>query len=94
MIGALAWMFFMWRYHRFRRGLLEDPSAAKQLDDERVRDLRRESIHRSWFVLVVATGVGVAGSALTDLPAQPILLALLLIAVEAPLVFFLCLDRG
>lgn len=92
--GALAWMFFMWRYHRFRRRVESDEQLRERLDDERVREVRRESIYRSWWVLVVVIGLGVGLSALTELRAQPVLLVLLLVAVDAPLLFFLALDRG
>lgn len=93
-LGALAWMFYMWRYNRFRRRIERDEELRRRLDDERVREVRRDSIYRSWWVLVVVIGVGVAATALTDLPAQPVLLALLLVAVDAPLLFFLAMDRG
>lgn len=92
--GALAWMFFMWRYHRFQRNIRGDEALSRRVDDERVREVRRESIQRAWYVLVVALGLGVAASAWADLPAQPILLALLLLGVNLPLLFFLHLDRG
>jgi uncharacterized membrane protein len=87
-------MFFLWRMHRFKRRLQADPATRDRLEDERVREVRREAIYRSWFALVVALGLGVALTALVSVPARPLMLVLLLLAVDAPIVFFLVLDRG
>lgn len=94
LFGAGAWMFFMWRMRRFNRRLRADPATRDRLEDERVREVRREAIYRSWFVIVVTLGLGVALSALVSVPSQPLMLVLLLLAVDAPIVFFLVLDRG
>ena len=91
--GALVYVASMWRFHRFRQRVQGDPELRRRLDDERVAALRREAICRGWIVLVIALGVGVAAAPFVELPAQAVLLTLLLVAVDAPLVFFLALDR-
>ncbi len=92
-LGALAWMVFMWRFHRFQQRVLAQPELRQHLDDERVQQLRREAVFRAWVLLVVVIGAGVAASPFTALPDQAVLTTLLLLAVDAPLVFFLVLDR-
>jgi hypothetical protein len=92
-LGALAWMLFMWRFHRFQGRVQNDPALRAQLDDERILALRRESICRGWMVLVIALGLGIAAAPFTELPDVALLYALMLVAVNAPILFFLALDR-
>ena len=92
-LGAMAWMVFMWRFHRFQQRVLGQPELRRRIDDERVQQLRREAVFRAWVLLVLVIGAGVAASPFTALPDQAILQTLLLLAVNAPLVFFLILDR-
>jgi hypothetical protein len=93
LLAALVWMLAMWRYHRFQQRVHADPELRRRLDDERVLALRREAIYRGWLVLVVAVALGVAVAPFVELPDQAVLLTLLLIGVDAPIVFFLALDR-
>ncbi len=93
-LGGLVWMVSMFKYHRFQMRVLEDPELRERLDDERVLEIRREAIYRGWFVLVVALALGVGAAPFFDLPDQAVLLSLLLLGVNAPIVFFLILDRG
>ena len=93
-VGALAYVFFMLRFHRFQMRIHGDPELRERLDDERVIELRKESIYRGWIILVLAVGLGVAVAPFADLPDQPVLLTLMLLAVNAPIMFFLALDRG
>jgi hypothetical protein len=92
-VGAVAWMVFMWRVHRLQRRVLRQPDLRRRLDDERTGQLRREAGFRAWVLLVVVLGAGVAASPFATLPDQAVLLTLLLLAVNAPIVFFLVLDR-
>jgi len=92
MAGALAYLVFMMRFHGFQRRVLGDPELRERMNDERVIALRREAIYRGWIVLVLAVGLGVAAAPFTDLPDQATLLTLLLVAVDAPILFFLALD--
>lgn len=92
--GALAWMFFMLRFHRFQTRVHGDPELRGRLDDERVLAVRREAIYRGWLLVVVALGLGVAVAPFAELPDQAVLMTLMLLAVNAPIVFFLVLDRG
>ena len=94
MTGGLAWMAFMFRYHRFQMRVLGDPELKKRLDDERITQIRREAIYRGWFVLVVAVAIGVFVAPFAELPDQAVLLSLMLLGVNAPIVFFLVMDRG
>ena len=91
--GALAWMAFMWRYHSFQQRVMTDPELRSRLDDERVVALRKDAILRGWGVLVAALAAGVAAAPFVDLPDVPVMLTLLLVGVNAPIVFFLILDR-
>ncbi|MEN8006045.1 MAG: hypothetical protein ABFS42_03480 [Candidatus Krumholzibacteriota bacterium] len=93
-VGALAYVFFMLRFHRFQKRILGDPGLRERLDDERVLILRKEAIYRGWVILVLAVGLGVAVAPFADLPDQAILLTLMLLAVNSPILFFLVLDRG
>lgn len=92
--GALANVFFMLRYHRFQMRVLADPDLRERLDDERVLDVRREAIYRGWVILVLLIGLGIGVAPFADLPDQAVLLTLMLVAVNAPILFFLALDRG
>jgi hypothetical protein len=91
--AAFAWMGFMWRYHSFQQRVLADPDLRSRLDDERVVALRKDAILHGWAVLVAALGVGVAAAPFVDLPDMPVMLLLLLLAVDGPIVAFLILDR-
>ena len=93
-VVALAYVVFMLRYHRFQMRVLGDPELRQRLDDERVIELRKEAIYRGWITLVLAVGLGVAVAPFADLPDQAILLTLMLLAVNAPIMFFLALDRS
>jgi hypothetical protein len=92
--GAVAYVVFMMRFHRFQTRVHGDPALRARLDDERVLALRREAISRGWLVLVVVLGLGVAVAPFAALPDQAVLMVLLLVAVNAPIGFFLFLDRG
>lgn len=91
--GGLIWMVSMWRFHRFQQQVLDDPDLRRRLDDERVLALRREAIYRGWIVMVVAVSLGVAAAPFVELPDLAVLLTLLLLGVNAPIMFFLALDR-
>lgn len=93
-IGALAFMVFMLRFHRFQMKVLADPKLRQRLDDERILELRKEAIYRGWIILIIAIAIGVAVAPFIDLPGQVVLLTLMLIGVNSPIVFFLALDRG
>lgn len=93
-IGALAFVVFMLRFHRFQMKVLADPKLRQRLDDERVIELRKEAIYRGWIILIIAIAIGVAVAPFIDLPGQVVLLTLMLIGVNAPIMFFLALDRG
>lgn len=93
-IGALAFVVFMLRFHRFQMKVLADPELRQRLDDERVIELRKKAIYRGWIILIIAIAIGVAVAPFIDLPGQVVLLTLMLIGVNAPIVFFLALDRG
>ena len=93
MVGGFVWMGFMWRFHRFQQRVKNRPELRGFLNDERVMAIRREAVFRTWFVLVVIIGLGVAVAPFVTLPDQTVLLTLLLVAVDTPLLFFLALDR-
>lgn len=93
MIGGFVWMGFMWRFHRFQQRVKNQPELRRSLNDERIVSIRREAVFRTWFVLVVIIGLGVAVAPFVTLPDQAVLLTLLLVAVDTPLLFFLALDR-
>lgn len=93
-IGSLAFMVFMFRFHRFQMRVLGDPELRQRLDDERVLELRREAIYRGWIILVIALAICVAVAPFTELPDQAVLLTLMLFGVNSPIVWFLILDRG
>lgn len=91
--GAVVWMVFMWRMHRFQQRVLASDDLRHRLDDERVIALRREAIYRGWVVLLILLAIGVAVAPFVELPVMAVLLTLLLVGVDAPIVFFLALDR-
>jgi hypothetical protein len=91
--GAVAWMVFMWRMHRFQQRVLASDDLRHRLDDERVIALRREAIYRGWVVLLILLAIGVAVAPFVELPVMAVLLTLLLVGVDGPIVFFLALDR-
>jgi len=93
MVGALAFMLLMFRFHRFQMRVHGDPALRERLNDERIQEVRREAIYRSWWVLVIAVALGVAVAPFVELPDQALLLTLMLVAVNGPIVFFLALDR-
>ena len=92
--GALAFVVFMLRFHRFQTRVHGDPELRQRLDDERVLEMRREAVYRGWVTLVVVVGLGVAVAPFAALPDQAVLLTLMLLAVNAPILFFLALDRS
>lgn len=93
MVGGFVWMGFMWRFHRFQQRVKNRPELRRHLNDERVVAIRREVVFRSWVVLVVLLAAGVAVAPFVALPDQAVLLTLRLVAVDAPILFFLTLDR-
>ena len=92
-LGSLAFMAFMFRYHRFERKILANPQLHSHLDDERVVEVRKEAVYRGWITLAIVIAAGVAAAPFTELPDQSVLLTLLLVAVNAPILFFLALDK-
>ncbi len=92
-VGALTYVVFMMRFHRFQKRVLSDPDLRQRMDDERVLEMRKEAIYRGWMILVLVIGLGVSVAPFVDLPAQAVLLALMLVAVNMPILFFLDLDR-
>ena len=93
MVGALAYVVFMLRFHRFQKRILSEPRLREMMNDERIGALRREAVYRGWIVLVVAVALGVAVAPFVELPVRAVLLTLLLVAVDAPILFYLALDR-
>lgn len=92
-LGALAFTGFMLRYHHFQTKVHGDPQLRSHLDDERIVELRKEAIYRGWFTVMVMIAAGVGIAPFAELPDQAILLALMLVAGNAPILFFLALDR-
>jgi len=93
-VGAVTWMVFMWRFHRFQASVQRQPELRRLLNDERIVAVRREAVFRTWAVMIVMLAAGVAAGPFVPLPGQAVVLALLLVAVDAPILFFLALDRG
>lgn len=93
-VGALAYVVFMMRFHRFQMRVHADPELRRRLNDERVLEMRMKAVYRTWVILVVAVALGVAAAPFTDLPDTPVLLTLMLLAVNSPIIFFLVMDRG
>ena len=93
-VGGIVWMVLMLRFHRLQTKVRNRPELQERLNDERVRQLRREAVYRGWVTMVVLVAVGVALAPFVEIPGQPLLMTLLLVGVEAPILFFLWLDRG
>lgn len=91
--GALVFVVLMLRYHRFQTRVQSDPELRRRLDDERVVALRKEAIYRGWWTVALAIALGVAIAPFVEIPDQGLLLTLMLIVVNAPIVYFLVLDR-
>ncbi len=92
--GGIVWMVLMFRFHRLQTKVRNRPELRERLNDERIVQLRREAVYRAWVTLLVLVAMGVALAPFAELPSQALLMTLLLVGVDAPILFFLWLDRG
>ena len=93
-VGSLAFVIFMMRFHRFQMRVHGDPELRQRMNDERVIEMKMKAVYRAWVTVVVAVALGVAVAPFADLPDQVVLLTLMLLSVNAPIIFFLILDRN
>lgn len=67
--------------------------AAGVLNDERTEDNKNRATRFAYVSMIVVIALLFAASILTDMPAQPVIRAMLIVAVVAPLLSFVWYER-